>query len=248
MRIVTWNCNGSHQITKPSVAAANFDRHLGNIAPLRADIAILQEIPDPGRSSSGDGWIFWYDASTGRGIAVVLDRVKFPQASVIDATRSSLLVQVDGPHHFNILAIWSCPEKTSFQKYLLETRDVLERHHVKLLERPTIVAGDFNSNSCWDASTRKFSHSQLVEHLAEHFGLHSVYHSFHQLQPGHETHPTFHHYRHLDKPFHIDHCFLPVSWKLERVEVGKPSDWLDLSDHCPLVVDCGWPEVDEGGE
>jgi endonuclease/exonuclease/phosphatase family metal-dependent hydrolase len=39
--------------------------------------------------------------------------------------------------------------------------------------------------------------------------------------------------------FHLDYCFLPEPWanRITNVEVGLHSDWNDISDHVPLIVD-----------
>jgi endonuclease/exonuclease/phosphatase family metal-dependent hydrolase len=40
-----------------------------------------------------------------------------------------------------------------------------------------------------------------------------------------------------DRPFHLDYCFVPRRWQLDRVLVGNYADWASLSDHRPVVVD-----------
>jgi endonuclease/exonuclease/phosphatase family metal-dependent hydrolase len=54
---------------------------------------------------------------------------------------------------------------------------------------------------------------------------------------GEEKHPTFYQYRHEDKAFHLDYCFVPAGWRVKSVQVGRWSDWHRHSDHCPLTVE-----------
>lgn len=37
----------------------------------------------------------------------------------------------------------------------------------------------------------------------------------------------------------LDYCFASKSIieKIIKVEIGKYEDWIELSDHCPLIVD-----------
>ena len=46
-------------------------------------------------------------------------------------------------------------------------------------------------------------------------------------------------YRHEDKSYHIDYCFISEDQvnKLKSVEVGEFDEWIKYSDHVPLMVD-----------
>ena len=76
-----------------------------------------------------------------------------------------------------------------------------------------------------------------VEKIRDEFGLISAYHSYHDEDYGAERTPTFFEHRHQHEPYHIDYCFVPKSWRIEKVEIGKFDDWSGVSDHCPLIVD-----------
>jgi endonuclease/exonuclease/phosphatase family metal-dependent hydrolase len=44
--------------------------------------------------------------------------------------------------------------------------------------------------------------------------------------------------RNLSTPYHVDYCFVPTNWaSTSKVAVGTATDWLDKSDHMPLIVD-----------
>lgn len=241
MRIVTWNCNSSAGIKSAATALCRFDTCLAAVKPFLADVTVLQEVPDPGSQVREGCWTFWRGQMLGRGIAVVLERSRYPQARVVDHSRSSLLVCLGPPHGLQVLALWSCPEVSGFQAYLNETREVVRHHESQLQAVPTVVVGDFNSSSTWDVKARAFSHSDLVRWLESEFGLRSAYHAHHGVSHGAELHPTFYQYRHEDKPHHLDYCFLPADWPVLSVSVGGHSDWSRLSDHTPLVVEVEVP-------
>jgi endonuclease/exonuclease/phosphatase family metal-dependent hydrolase len=214
---------------------------LAAVRPFLADVTVLQEVPDPGCQSREGRWNFWCGGLLGRGIALVLQQSRYLQARVIGQSRSSLLVSLGPPCQIQVLALWSCPQASGFQAYLNETRQVLRQHESQLRSAPTVVVGDFNSSSTWDAKARAFSHSDLVRWLEAEFGLRSAYHAHHAIRHGAELHPTFYQYRHEDKPHHLDYCFLPADWPVLSVWVGGHSDWSRLSDHTPLVVEAEVP-------
>jgi endonuclease/exonuclease/phosphatase family metal-dependent hydrolase len=43
--------------------------------------------------------------------------------------------------------------------------------------------------------------------------------------------------RHTALPHHIDYAFTGSQWVIKHVEVGSPDQWLQYSDHMPVVVD-----------
>jgi hypothetical protein len=69
----------------------------------------------------------------------------------------------------------------------------------------------------------------------------SAYHSRYAEAQGRETRPTFFLYRHRQRPYHIDYCFLPATWlgRIRDVKVGGHAAWAAKSDHMPLTVDLG---------
>lgn len=63
-----------------------------------------------------------------------------------------------------------------------------------------------------------------------------------------QKHPTFYLYRHLNKPYHLDYCFVSndLLKRLSKVEVGNHSVWTSFSDHMPLVIKFKHPTVFDG--
>jgi len=79
--------------------------------------------------------------------------------------------------------------------------------------------------------------------ITDALGLVSAYHNFFHEDFGKETRPTYFHQGKKENPFHLDYCFLPKEWipMIDRVEVGKYSEWGQISDHVPLIVDLKFP-------
>lgn len=101
----------------------------------------------------------------------------------------------------------------------------------------TMLVGDYNSNTIWDKKHRHGTHSEMVEELKKK-GIISAYHHHHEQNQGEETHPTLNMFRHKDKPYHIDYCFVSgdILENLSSVKVGTYDDWHVLSDHMPLIL------------
>lgn len=39
-----------------------------------------------------------------------------------------------------------------------------------------------------------------------------------------------------NKPYHIDYCFASSNFDISNVEIRNFGDWIDKSDHVPLIV------------
>ena len=100
-----------------------------------------------------------------------------------------------------------------------------------------MLVGDFNSNTIWDRPRRKSNHSNVVKFLEEK-EIYSCYHLYHKQEQGKEKHPTLYMYRHKDKPYHIDYCFISkeLAKNLYSVDVGAFDAWCTHSDHVPVIV------------
>jgi len=99
---------------------------------------------------------------------------------------------------------------------------------------PRVFAGDFNGNVDFDKTRGRTKWSDGFARLHSE-GLVSAYHRDRPL--GREADPTHYFQWRQDKPFHLDYCFVPRRWQLDRVLVGNYADWASLSDHRPVVVD-----------
>ncbi len=139
---------------------------------------------------------------------------------------------------FTLFAIWAMNNKERREaRYIGQVWFALN-HYKGLLEEPTILIGDFNSNKIWDYKDRVGSHSDVVNLLATK-RIESVYHKHFDMEQGKEQHPTFFLQRNENKPYHIDYCFASSDFltKLKRVEIGAYRNWITYSDHSPLIVD-----------
>ena len=77
----------------------------------------------------------------------------------------------------------------------------------------------------------------VVEKLIN-LNIFSTYHIHLNQVQGMEAHPTYFMYRHKDKPYHIDYCFVSADMaeKISSVEIGEYDFWMQYSDHVPVIV------------
>jgi len=226
LRIITWNCRNGPFIEKIALLDA-----------LKPDLAILQEIPNPGKEN--DEHCIWYPSrlTDKKGVAVISSpdlkmSCTLPSG---DLPEIFIPVKISGKYSFNLLAVWTQHE----MKYIESFQPILSAYRDFLYQTPSIIAGDFNSNVKWDKQYKKFNHSKLISTLDAEFNLVSAYHQHKKIIPGQNEESTFFMYGHEDKPFHIDYCFVPKVWNIDNVTIGSWTDWCKdgKSDHCPLIVD-----------
>lgn len=196
-------------------------------------------VPECPRLPRRPGESAWIGSNPRRGLGVLaaapwrLERVPVPRR----LPRLVLPLLITGPTTFLLLAIWA--RKDPVHPYVRGIHRALGACQPLIERYPTVLLGDFNSNSIWDHEhPDDRSHSALVDRLGA-LGLVSAYHWHFREAQGRERQPTFYLYRHPGRPYHIDFCFLPRAWTaaLRSVTVGVHADWAGSSDHMPLVVE-----------
>jgi endonuclease/exonuclease/phosphatase family metal-dependent hydrolase len=113
----------------------------------------------------------------------------------------------------------------------------IEHYRPFLEENRSVVIGDFNDNVRWDTPSNP-SFARTLELFAQ-AGYRSVYHQRTGEKQGEETQGSIYWYRYLDRPYLIDHTFVPEAWltAIRRFELGDPTRWLTWSDHVPTILE-----------
>ena len=218
MRLVSWNCNGK------------FREKWDIIRELNADLYVIQECENPADYSYAEAFsatYLWTGEKKSRGLGVfakdgiTIRENPWPKYVL----RNFLSVRVE--ETFDLVAVWAC--KPYIEEYCIYQSINLER-----ITETSVIIGDFNSNSIWDSTHGTRNHTRVTKEL-EQKGLHSAYHIMTGERPGEERTPTFYLYRHLDRGFHIDYCFLAPG-RLQKASILE-NTWISHSDHVPLLVE-----------
>ncbi len=146
-----------------------------------------------------------------------------------------------GSYDFNLFLVWAYNPTDNEGRYITQVWKAIIHYDKLLTNKPTMFIGDFNSNVIWDYKKHKLGNHAGVVKMLEDKGISSTYHVHHKQVQGKEEHPTFYMYRHKDKAYHIDYCFVSADMmeKLQSVEVGDYESWAKYSDHVPLIVTFG---------
>jgi exodeoxyribonuclease-3 len=94
-----------------------------------------------------------------------------------------------------LLAIWANNAQDP-GRYIEQVWNI--HYYDKLLQKPIILTGDFNSNTIWDKPRREGNHTAVVQQLAKK-NIHSIYHQQYQQEQGKEAHPIFYLQRKKEK-------------------------------------------------
>lgn len=183
----------------------------------------------------------WFGKNKNKGLGIFsFSNLKFKVLDVYNEDFKMIIpIEVTGGRfNFNLFAVWAYNPEDNEGRYITQVWKAINYYDKLIRDNPTILIGDFNSNVIWDYKKHKLGNHSLVVQGLEEKGVFSTYHSHHNQVQGKEEHPTFHMYRHENKPYHIDYCFASSSLieKLENVEIGTYEQWITLSDHNPLIV------------
>ncbi len=184
--------------------------------------------------------ILWFGENRNKGLGIFsYSDFKFKLLKIHDpALKMIIPISVSNQRiKFTLFAVWANNPQDPDGHYVEQVWKAIHLYDNKLKNKRTILAGDFNSNTIWDRKYRKGNHSHVVEYL-EAKGIFSTYHLHHKQTQGKEEHPTQYMYRHRDKPYHLDYCFVSkdLAKKLKSVEIGEYDFWVKYSDHVPVIV------------
>ena len=224
MKIVSWNCNGK------------FREKYKVISTLSADIYIIQECENPYDSMDLDykkfaNNCFWVGKNKNKGLGIFGEKDVLLEKLNWNEICLKLFLPVKVNNSFDILAVWT-------QNPYIEEYYIYQYLNKEKYNDNTIVFGDFNSNQKFDkkyATRKERGHMACVNELKQ-LGLEDAYHYVTKETQGCETQNTFYLYRHLDKGYHIDHCFLNPK-RLSNYRVLDEKYWLTYSDHVPCVLE-----------
>jgi endonuclease/exonuclease/phosphatase family metal-dependent hydrolase len=223
LRLIAWNCHHG-----------SLSARLSELAEHTPDIVFVQEC-QPAETLPLDGQFFTRRIDSLKGIALGSMNAGYHLAELQPHTTggvAALGAAVMGPVSLRVLGIWA-----QAPNYVDDVVQTLDAYDDVLRAGPSVVMGDLNSGTNLKAAQAPGKdHTRILARLAD-LELVSAYHSFHEVEHGHEKHPTYRHLFRPSEPWHIDFCFVPRSWFVSRVELLGGQKWTTQSDHFPLKVD-----------
>ncbi len=217
------------------------------ISDFNADIYIIQECENPIHSlhKRYREWaenFLWIGDTKNKGLAVFarpaikLEKLDWSNQYKDHFVKHFLPCKVN--QDFDLLAVWTHQNDSTNFAYIGQLWKYLQVNKGRL--NTTILAGDFNSNAIWDEQDIWWNHSDVVAELHE-IGIQSFYHRFTGENQGKETNPTLYFQRNLKRPYHIDYIFGAQKFceNLKHIEIGQAEEWLEISDHMPLLCEFG---------
>ena len=220
MKIVSWNCRGK------------FREKFSALMKFNADIYIVQECENPEKYTKIKNDFcsnyFWCGESDSKGLGVFLKSNvnAVPNEWKTYCLRNFISLNIN--NEFDLLSVWAC--SPYIEEYYIYQSINFDKYNDN-----TVIIGDFNSNVIWDKDYGKRNHSAVVKQL-DSLGLCSAYHYTAGEEQGNETAKTFFLYKHLDKAYHIDHCFVRKD-RILNYKIGVAEEWIKYSDHVPIELE-----------
>ena len=222
-----------------------FRKKAGFILMHKPDILIVPECEHPDKLNFKETIpkptdILWFGANQNKGLGIFSYsdfRFKLLDTHKAEFKMIVPVAVTGGQYDFTLYAIWANNPKDPEGHYIEQVWKAIKHYNNDLTNKQTMLIGDFNSNTIWDRKHRESNHSNVVKYL-EKKGIFSSYHLFHNQLQGEEKHPTLYMYRHQDKPYHIDYCFVSedMAERIQSVEIGDYHYWMQYSDHVPVIV------------
>ncbi|MEO6406368.1 MAG: endonuclease/exonuclease/phosphatase family protein [Ferruginibacter sp.] len=233
MKIITWNCNMAFRKKADFIL-----KHL-------PDILIVPECEHPDKLKFNNDNLkpkdmLWFGTNTNKGLGIFsYSDFRFRVLKIHNPAFKMIIpiAVTGGAYDFNLFAIWANNRDDPDGQYVEQVWKAINHYDKNLKRTKTILIGDFNSNTIWDRKYRIGNHSHVVKRLEEK-GIFSCYHLHYNQAQGKEQHPTFYLYKHNDKPYHLDYCFVSADLKdkIQCVEIGDHECWKKYSDHVPVMV------------
>ncbi|MEH7388640.1 endonuclease/exonuclease/phosphatase family protein [Bacillus sp. JJ1521] len=233
MKILTWN------------AAMKFREKIGEVLPLSPDILVIPECEAPEKWEKSKfkdeaKQFLWFGHNRSKGIGILsLNPLYKLELNPIYNQEFKYIVPiiVNGDNEeFNLIAVWSQFTEKRYYSYIGQIYLAL-KYYYEILNKPSLIIGDWNSNVIFDSIKRVGTHSDVLT-LLKKFDIHSLYHSYFNEEQGSESLATHYFRKDLNNPFHIDYIFASRYFinRLELLQVGESIDWIKFSDHMPLMA------------
>ena len=223
MKVITWNCN------------LKFREKFELIDAYDPDICFIQECEKLKSDFFPNYKYFWTGRNENKGLGVLTKNNDF----FIDETHNKDLINFlpIKSDNLRLLGVWSFNHRArKFGSAVSgNTIDAINFYRDWLSDKykKCIVAGDFNNSIIWDKKNNDNNFININSNL-ENLGFSSNYHNLKREVFGKESSATFYHTKKESKKYHIDYTY-SKNLIPRKMQVGLYSDWIEYSDHSPLI-------------
>jgi len=233
MRLISWNCGRGYR------------KKINKILELNPDIAVIQECEnlEKLRSFCKDKiplksfWFSEHDQNKGIGIFFYggYEILSIEHYSNIEFV---IPMKIRNKFEFYLFAIWAMSPigKDKGRSYTYQIEKAVKKYENILKNNLAILIGDFNTPHIEEPVEK--SGFMVVEGFKG-MEIFSAYHEYFKKGYGEHDQHTFYQHKNAEFKHMLDYCFASKSIieKVSKVEIGKYGNWIEFSDHCPLIVD-----------
>lgn len=265
MKIVSWNCEGKFREDYEEIFKQNADIYvIPECENPKDDRTKYEEYKKSMENFAGEN-VFWKGDLHYKGLGVfVKEGINVKEITTNGSYKHFMAFKIE--NSFYLLAVWAMgkDKEKGLPPYVEMIHDFLDANKDEELfdGTPIIMCGDFNSSAVFNPKhTYKRSHRDIYGNPKNHdyldeklnnMGLFSLYHELTGEKSGHETQMTFFQAKDENKPYHLDYVYtnkeiidkttlIRDGKKVEdfhnKFEILPRDDWIDLSDHLPIVFE-----------
>lgn len=227
MRIISWNCN------------LRFSEKFSLLQEFHPDITIIQECEWHKQDFFSGYEYFWVGNNKKKGLGILVSQAS---GKILDTYNDKLIHFLPiSLRDINILGVWAFNHRAKriSNDFNGNPIDVLN-YYSDFLKEPkeiSVIAGDFNNSLVFDKPNASNPNAfKSINSQLKALGYSSSYHHLNDEKFSMELKPTFFHTKNKNKPFHIDYIYTRGQ-QPTKIEVGSYKDWIEYSDHMPLILE-----------
>ena len=184
---------------------------------------------------------FWYGDNPNKGIGIFSFNENTLSHNQDPGINDKWIIpfHVKGNVDFTLISVWAMNHRGNEVINGVGPAFATFTRYAPYYDSNIIISGDFNDNKIWDKDYYKSGSFSDVAKLFDGHGIQSCYHNYYKESFGEESCSTLFWRKSQKTTYHIDYCFASVELlnNMERFAVGKPEDWLSISDHVPIIID-----------
>lgn len=230
MKLISWNCNMA------------FRKKCEIISQYNADILIIQECENPNVIKYPEEFInimpyfLWEGDNNNKGLGIFS---KIPiEKNLWTTNNNKYFISCKVGSEFNLVGVWCMKNKVSKLSYMGQFYNYFINNYDEIVKSKILISGDFNSFKNYTSEKQLYNHMNVIKKLEDN-KIKSIYHEYFKLEQGNERDSTTYNTKRIDKGYHVDYIFGSriINSKVKYMEVGKFDEWIQKSDHMPLIIE-----------